>query len=156
MTSEASLDPVASDGSAVGHFRLAADPTLLHERVLAADAAWTAAAGETSSALVDEARSVVADFVVALEAGDVRAATPDPEAQAGWRVEAWVKTGILLGFRLPGMTEYRDGPIMAARDRSAYGVLDLLESESSQTATEAGAPWRVVPGGTTIRDRSST
>jgi 2,3,4,5-tetrahydropyridine-2-carboxylate N-succinyltransferase len=62
-----------------------------------------------------------------------------------------VKTGILLGFRLPGMTELRDGPIIASRDKAAFGLLDLLESPSSRAATEAGAPWRVVPGGSAAR-----
>jgi 2,3,4,5-tetrahydropyridine-2,6-dicarboxylate N-succinyltransferase len=66
-------------------------------------------------------------------------------------VEAWVKTGILLGFRLPGMTEQRDGPIMAGRDRAALGILDLLESDAARSAAASGAPWRIVPGGTSVR-----
>jgi 2,3,4,5-tetrahydropyridine-2-carboxylate N-succinyltransferase len=49
------------------------------------------------------------------------------------------------------MTEYRDGPILTARDKSASGVLDLLESDASRAAVEAGAPWRVVPGGSSVR-----
>ena len=72
-------------------------------------------------------------------------------APGGWRAEPWVKAGILLGFRLPGMTDWRDGPIIAARDRAAYGVLDLLDGPDARAAAEAGAPWRVVPGGTTVR-----
>jgi 2,3,4,5-tetrahydropyridine-2-carboxylate N-succinyltransferase len=125
---------------------------LLRDRVIAADAAWTEAAGSPSTALVEQARDVVAELVATLEAGRARAATPDPDVEGGWRVDAWVKTGVLLGFRLPGMTDYRDGPIMAARDRAAYGVLDLLESEASRAASEAGAPWRVVPGGSAVRN----
>jgi 2,3,4,5-tetrahydropyridine-2,6-dicarboxylate N-succinyltransferase len=35
----------------------------------------------------------------ALESGDVRAASPDAASPSGWRVNAWVKQGILLGFR---------------------------------------------------------
>ncbi len=35
-----------------------------------------------------------------LEAGMLRSAEPDPAATTGWRVNAWVKQGILLGFRL--------------------------------------------------------
>ena len=76
----------------------------------------------------------------ALEAGTVRAAEPDPSAPGGWRVNPWVKHGILLGFRIPGMRDYRDGPIMAARDRVAYGVLDVLESAGARAAQEAGSP----------------
>ena len=36
----------------------------------------------------------------ALSAGRIRAAEPAPETALGWRVNAWVKRGILLGFRL--------------------------------------------------------
>ena len=135
--------PAAADTRAV------ADTPPLAQRVLAAAAAWDS--GAPSDELVDEVRTVVAELVRALEAGEVRAATPDATVEGGWRVDAWVKTGILLGFRLPGMTDLRDGPIMAARDKAAYGLLDLLESDPARSASEAGAPWRVVPGGSSVR-----
>jgi 2,3,4,5-tetrahydropyridine-2-carboxylate N-succinyltransferase len=61
-----------------------------------------------------------------------------------------VKQGILLCFRAPGLRDWRD-PIFAARDRSAFGLLDLLDSAGAREAAAAGAPWRVVPGGTTVR-----
>ena len=35
----------------------------------------------------------------ALGRGEVRAAEPDPTTPTGWRVNTWVKQGILLGFR---------------------------------------------------------
>ena len=41
----------------------------------------------------------------ALEWGEIRAAEPDPASPAGWRVNAWVKQGILLGFRLGRLEE---------------------------------------------------
>ena len=41
----------------------------------------------------------------ALEEGEVRSASPDPAAPTGWRVNAWVKRGILLGFRLGQLEE---------------------------------------------------
>ena len=150
MTTAPRLDPREPGPSETEGSGPGADALTLAARVLAADAAWRAS-GDPSAGLVDEARAVVAELVGALEAGRVRAATPDPAAADGWRVHAWVKTGILLGFRLPGMTEYRDGPIIAARDKSAFGLLDLLESESSRAASAAGAPWRVVPGGSAVR-----
>lgn len=133
---------------------MTADPSgssRLAERIAAADAAWAAAAGSPSDDLVEEVRSTVAQLVLALEAGEVRAATPDRAIEGGWRVDPWVKVGILLGFRLPGMTDLRDGPIMVARDKAAYGLLDLLESEAAEAASAAGAPWRVVPGGSAVR-----
>jgi 2,3,4,5-tetrahydropyridine-2-carboxylate N-succinyltransferase len=123
----------------------------LAERVLAADADWAMTAGSTPEDLLAEVRALVAELVAALEVGAVRAATPDRNVEGGWRVDAWVKTGILLGFRLPGMTELRDGPIIASRDKAALGLLDLLESEAARAAVDAGAPWRVVPGGSAAR-----
>jgi 2,3,4,5-tetrahydropyridine-2,6-dicarboxylate N-succinyltransferase len=126
-------------------------PDALRARIEAALDAWPAAGRPLPDALRDEAAATVADLVAALEAGEVRAAEPDPAAPGGWRVNPWVKRGILLGFRIPGMRDYRDGPVIAARDRVAYGVLDILESPGAKAALAAGAPWRVVPGGTTAR-----
>ena len=36
---------------------------------------------------------------------DIRAAEPDASAATGWRVNAWVKKGILLGFRMGGIVD---------------------------------------------------
>ena len=47
----------------------------------------------------DAARVVFAKLREALSAGEVRAAEPDPSSPIGWRVNTWVKQGILLGFR---------------------------------------------------------
>ena len=127
------------------------DPVELRRRVEDVSAAWSSVSGTPDPALLDAARRLVAEVFDRLETGLVRAATPDPEAAGGWRVEAWVKSAILLGFRLPGMTERRDGPIVAGRDRSALGVIDLLESPGALAAAATGAPWRIVPGGTSVR-----
>jgi hypothetical protein len=45
----------------------------------------------------------------ALEDGEVRAASPDPSSPTGWRVNTWVKQGILLGFRLGTLEELPAG-----------------------------------------------
>lgn len=113
---------------------------LLRDRILGALDAWPAAGQPLPDALRAEAAAVTAELVAALEAGTVRAAEPDPDAPGGWRVNTWVKRGILLGFRIPGLRDYRDGPILVARDKVAYGVLDLLESEGARAALDAGAP----------------
>ena len=47
----------------------------------------------------DRARSVFAHLRAALSTGQVRAAEPDPSTSTGWKVNKWVKRGILLGFR---------------------------------------------------------
>ncbi|MEX1343640.1 MAG: 2,3,4,5-tetrahydropyridine-2,6-dicarboxylate N-succinyltransferase [Candidatus Limnocylindrales bacterium] len=144
-------EPTARHGSLGADSRASTDPSPLAGHIEAADAAWAAAAGAPSDGLVAEVRALVAELVAALEAGEVRAATPDPTVEGGWRVDPWVKTAILLGFRLPGMTDLRDGPILAARDKAAYGLLDLLGSRAAEAAQAAGAPWRVVPGGSAVR-----
>ncbi|MCS7209316.1 MAG: 2,3,4,5-tetrahydropyridine-2,6-dicarboxylate N-succinyltransferase [Fimbriimonadales bacterium] len=90
-------------------------------------------AGEADEALVEE-------LLDALERGVVRAAEPDASHPSGWRVNAWVKQGILLGFRLGklvpmrwGDTEFLDRHLFPPR---VFTLNDGI---------------RVVPGGTSIR-----
>ena len=47
----------------------------------------------------DDARNAFFELQQLLSQGAVRAAEPDPASASGWRVNAWVKQGILLGFR---------------------------------------------------------
>ena len=47
----------------------------------------------------DAARAAFARLREELSAGRVRAAEPDTTTAIGWRVNTWVKHGILLGFR---------------------------------------------------------
>jgi 2,3,4,5-tetrahydropyridine-2-carboxylate N-succinyltransferase len=74
-----------------------------------------------------------------LEAGRVRAAEPDPSTPGGWRVRPEVKAAILARFADRTMLEWSVGPF-TFRDRAGVPPRDL-----------AGGPWRVVPGGTTVR-----
>ena len=82
-------------------------------------------------------------FRDALNAGLVRAAEPDSASPTGWRVNAWVKKGILLGFRIGGIV---DMSVNSTRqpffDKSTYPVRRF-------TAQDAV---RIVPGGSSIRD----
>jgi 2,3,4,5-tetrahydropyridine-2-carboxylate N-succinyltransferase len=75
-----------------------------------------------------------------LEAGRVRAAEPDPDAAAGWRVRPEVKAAILACFADRTTRDWVAGPL-TFRDRSAVGPREDL----------AGGPWRIVPGGTAVR-----
>jgi 2,3,4,5-tetrahydropyridine-2-carboxylate N-succinyltransferase len=85
------------------------------------------------------------DFKAALNRGAIRAAEPDASAKSGWRANAWVKKGILLGFRMGAIT---DMSIDAARqpffDKSTYPVRAFTASDGV----------RIVPGGSSIRDGS--
>jgi 2,3,4,5-tetrahydropyridine-2-carboxylate N-succinyltransferase len=89
----------------------------------------------------DAAREVFARLRRALGAGEVRAAEPDPEAACGWRVNAWVKQGILLGFRFGDLAEASEG-------RFAFYDKDTLPLK--RPGLEAGV--RIVPGGSAVRD----
>jgi 2,3,4,5-tetrahydropyridine-2-carboxylate N-succinyltransferase len=76
----------------------------------------------------------------ALETGEVRAASPDQSLPTGWRVNAWVKQGILLGFRLGILEELPSGGLSFV-DKSTYPVRQF----------SSGDGIRLVPGGSSIR-----
>ena len=74
-----------------------------------------------------------------LESGSVRAAEPSPGG--GWQVNAWVKEGILVGFRLGRIVEMSpEGPFRFF-DKHTFPTRDLGLDHRV----------RVVPGGTTVR-----
>lgn len=74
----------------------------------------------------------------ALELGSVRAAEPAADGLSGWKVNAWVKRGILLGFRLGALT---------AMDAGAY--VDKHTYPARVWTAEEGV--RIVPGGSSVR-----
>ena len=82
----------------------------------------------------------------ALEAGTVRSAQPDPASPTGWRVNPWVKRGILLGFRL-GALESMNGsnpvarPILSFVDKATYPARRFKPKQNI----------RIVPGGSSVR-----
>jgi len=98
------------------------------------------ASGGTASR--DEARAVTEALRAALSAGAVRAAEPDPSAPSGWRVNGWVKRGILLAFRFGETVDMSGaaGGRFFDKDTLPLQPLDLVSGI------------RVVPGGSSIRD----
>lgn len=83
------------------------------------------------------------EFKAALNAGVVRAAEPDAAAASGWRVNGWVKKGILLGFRMGGVVDMSVNPARQPFfDKATYPVRSL----------DAQSGVRLVPGGSSIRD----
>ena len=77
---------------------------------------------------------------VALESGKARAASPDADAPIGWRVNAWVKRGILLGFRLGALKELAAAGLSFV-DKDTFPVHHF----------SSGDGVRVVPGGSAVR-----
>ena len=82
-------------------------------------------------------------FKQALNAGEIRAAEPDHSTNTGWRVNAWVKKGILLGFRMGTVV---DMSINSTRqpwfDKATFPVQHITADRGI----------RIVPGGSSIRD----
>ncbi|HWA95427.1 MAG TPA: 2,3,4,5-tetrahydropyridine-2,6-dicarboxylate N-succinyltransferase [Terracidiphilus sp.] len=76
----------------------------------------------------------------ALEKGDVRAAEPSDADSYGWRVNAWVKRGILLGFRLGVLQESSAGSLSFC-DKHTFPPRQFLPGDGI----------RIVPGGSAVR-----
>src|ERR1700675_3249001 len=82
-------------------------------------------------------------FKGALNAGEVRAAEPDEKSSSGWRVNGWVKKGILLGFRMGAITDMSIDPLRQPFfDKSTYPAKHITSASGI----------RIVPGGSSIRD----
>jgi 2,3,4,5-tetrahydropyridine-2-carboxylate N-succinyltransferase len=96
-----------------------------------------------ASADRNAARETFVRLREALSSGAVRAAEPDASAATGWRVNAWVKQGILLGFRFGDMAD-------ASMD---HGKLPFYDKDTLPLKRPGlGAGVRIVPGGSAIRD----
>lgn len=87
-----------------------------------------------------EAEAAFLELRQGLEAGELRSAEPD-DSVLGWRVNAWIKRGILLGFRLGSMIE------MGCDDGLSF--VDKWTYPARRFAVADGV--RVVPGGSSIR-----
>jgi 2,3,4,5-tetrahydropyridine-2-carboxylate N-succinyltransferase len=87
-----------------------------------------------------EARAVFAELQRVLGTGAVRAAEPDAGAPTGWRVNAWVKQGILLGFRFGDTVDLTAG--LPFYDKDTMPV--------KRPGATAGV--RIVPGGSSVRE----
>ena len=87
---------------------------------------------------VTEARRIFGEFRRALNQGEVRAAEKTP---VGWRVNTWVKQGILLGFRLGELAEMGDPKILSFVDKDTYPARTFHVKDRV----------RIVPGGSSVR-----
>jgi len=99
-----------------------------------------ALAERSSNQFTKDDRTLFEEFKVALNRGVIRAA--ERNADGHWHVNAWVKRGILLGFRLGMLADMSAGPSLRFFDRDTYPV----------RATTIADNIRIVPGGSSIRD----
>jgi 2,3,4,5-tetrahydropyridine-2-carboxylate N-succinyltransferase len=89
------------------------------------------------------ARRTFARLREALSSGIVRAAEPDPSSPVGWRVNSWVKQGILLGFKFGDLSDL-------SMDHGRWPFFDKDTLPLKRPGIGAGV--RIVPGGSAIRD----
>ena len=97
------------------------------------------------SQYTEEHRRTFEAFKTALNCGEVRAAEPDSASKTGWSVNAWVKKGILLGFRIGKVVD-----MSLDRMRQPFFDKDTYPVKAVNFASQL----RIVPGGSSIRDGS--
>ena len=85
-----------------------------------------------------------------LASGRLRAAVPDAKAPDGWRVDPQAKAAILGCFGDRETRVWEVGPLVF-RDRVGVTPKPLLDDPDAVAAAAVGRPWRIVPGGTSIR-----
>src|ERR1035441_8509811 len=86
-------------------------------------------------------RELFTQFLIALTAGRIRAAEPHRAATTGWRVNAWVKKGILLGFRM-GINIDMSVGALSFSDKNTYPMQRIGPEKNI----------RIVPGGSSVRE----
>src|SRR5262249_25444700 len=95
-------------------------------------AAGAAAVGDV------EAHNTFVKFRDGLSTGTIRAAE---KIDSAWRTNAWVKRGILLGFRIGALAESGDIRTLAFVDKDTYPLQHFSVEDRI----------RVVPGGSSVR-----
>ena len=103
----------------------------------------TALFEQGSAAPKDAARTAFLRLRDDLAAGRVRAAEPDASAPTGWRVNVWVKQGILLGFRVGDLAD-----MTVDHGKWPFFDKDTMPMKKLTPANNV----RVVPGGSSIRE----
>lgn len=89
----------------------------------------------------DEAMAAFLELRSALESGTLRSAEPDAASSSGWRVNAWVKRGILLGFRLGHLAQLNTEGGLSFIDKHTYPARVFTPEEGI----------RIIAGGSAVR-----
>jgi 2,3,4,5-tetrahydropyridine-2-carboxylate N-succinyltransferase len=85
--------------------------------------------------------AVFDEFKASLNRGEIRAAERNTDGQ--WQTNAWVKRGILLGFRMGSIVEMTpSGASLQFLDKHTYPIRKFSTNDRV----------RIVPGGSSIRD----
>jgi 2,3,4,5-tetrahydropyridine-2-carboxylate N-succinyltransferase len=99
-----------------------------------------AIAARTGSEFTAEDRSLFGEFKSALNRGEIRAAERSDDGV--WRVNSWVKQGILLGFRMGQLVDMSASTNLRFFDKDSYPARPTTIEDNI----------RIVPGGSSIRD----
>jgi 2,3,4,5-tetrahydropyridine-2-carboxylate N-succinyltransferase len=85
-----------------------------------------------------DAREIFVKFRDALTRGEIRAAE---KTSSGWKVNVWVKQGILVGFRLGEITQMGSGECLSFVDKDTFPARKFTVADKV----------RIVPGGSSAR-----
>ena len=85
-----------------------------------------------------DARQTFLQFRDLLTRGEIRAAE---KASGTWKVNVWVKQGILLGFRLGELAQMGSGECLSFVDKDTFPTRKFAVTDRV----------RVVPGGSSVR-----
>ncbi len=85
-----------------------------------------------------DARAAFVEFRDGLSSGEIRAAE---KIDGAWQTNAWVKQGILLGFRIGALAESGDARVLSFVDKDTYPLRHFSLAQRV----------RVVPGGSSVR-----
>ena len=96
-------------------------------------------AAGSAAATDPKARASFEEFRVALTAGAIRAAD---KVDGVWRTNAWVKKGILLGFRIGALVESGNRNVLGFVDKDTYPIRRFTPEDRV----------RIVPGGSSVRE----
>jgi 2,3,4,5-tetrahydropyridine-2-carboxylate N-succinyltransferase len=97
----------------------------------------------TKSEFDADDHEVFTEFKTALRQGEIRAAEKDENGD--WRTNAWVKQGILVGFKMGKMVNMSfSGETFQFFDKDTYPLRPMNLDDKI----------RIVPGGSTVRDGS--
>lgn len=98
-------------------------------------------AGRAGAEFSEQDFAVFNEFKAALNRGEIRAAERDAAGQ--WQTNAWVKRGILLGFRMGTIVEMTEAGVgLQFLDKNTYPLRRFSPGDGV----------RIVPGGSSIRD----
>ena len=90
---------------------------------------------------IEQARRIFPEFRAALTRGEIRAAE---KRNRQWTVNAWVKQGILLGFRIGEIRESGDSAGLSFVDKDTFPARHFSVADRV----------RLVPGGSSVREGS--